>query len=578
MESIRHSNLKIAYQFVQALKDASLDGSPLERKTIEHLCHCPKNPGSINDCSLRLSLWMLLNHGNTAHDTYDKNIAALQRDLVVTEELDPADLLSYKNACEKLASLTGVSPIATDMCPNTCLAFTGPFAKLNECPECGSLRYHKTNGRGRKRPLRVFYTLPIGPILQALWSSEESAERMKYRAEETRRLLASMCENGGRIPVYEDFIHGADYIGALPNIGDRDTVLLLLIDGAQLYASKQSDCWIYIWVVMDISPDLRYKKTHVLPGGFIPGPNKPKNIDSFLFPGLEHVSALQKEGLSIWDASVKQRFSSKPFVVMATADGPGMAYLNGLVGHTGVISCQLYCPVTGRCKETGHYYPALLKPVNYDVNFCDHADINPTWLKPLDYKANLNIVMAVRNEAEYQKARLATGISKPSIFSSLSRILDVPGCFPGDIMHLLCINIPDFFVTLFRGNLACDDKTDDKESWEWAVLSDSLAWEKHGKLIASATPYLPGSFDQAPRNPAEKISSGYKAKEYLMYTFGLMPAVLYGILPHSYWRNFCLLTSAVWLVLQRCITREQAVDIQNRLIAFALEFEELYCQ
>jgi len=63
-----------------------------------------------------------------------------------------------------------------------------------------------------------------------------------------------------------------------------------------------------------------------------------------------------------------------------------------------------------------------------------------------------------------------------------------------------------------------------------------------------------------------------------MYTFGLMPAVLYGILPHSYWRNFCLLTSAVRLVLQRRITREQAVDIQNRLVAFALEFEELYCQ
>jgi len=55
-ENIRHSNLKIAYQFVQALKDASLDGSPLEQKTIERLCHCPENPGSINDRCLRLSL------------------------------------------------------------------------------------------------------------------------------------------------------------------------------------------------------------------------------------------------------------------------------------------------------------------------------------------------------------------------------------------------------------------------------------------------------------------------------------------------------------------------------------------
>jgi len=106
---------------------------------------------------------MLLNHGNTAQDMYDKNIGALQRDLVVTEELDPANLLSYKNACKKLASLTGVSSISTDMCPNTCLAFTGPFATLNEYPKCGSPRYRKTNGRGRKQPLRVFIHFPSVP-------------------------------------------------------------------------------------------------------------------------------------------------------------------------------------------------------------------------------------------------------------------------------------------------------------------------------------------------------------------------------------------------------------------------------
>jgi hypothetical protein len=44
---------------------------------------------------------------------------------------------------------------------------------------------------------------------------------------------------------------------------------------------------------MDLSPDEHYKKRHVLSGGFIPGPNKPKIIDLFLFPGLHHLSALQ---------------------------------------------------------------------------------------------------------------------------------------------------------------------------------------------------------------------------------------------------------------------------------------------
>jgi len=253
---------------------------------------------------------MLFNHGHAVQDTYDNNIQALQCNLVVTKELDPANLLSYKNACEKLAGLTGVSPITTNMCPETCLAFTGPFSELNECPECGSPHYQKANGHCCKQPLQVFHTIPIGPLLQALWLSEESVEKMKYQTEKTQRLFTSMFENGGHIPVYKDFIHGGDYINAVPDIGDHNMVLLLSIDGAQLYKRKQSDCWIYIWVIMDLSLGVRYKKSHILSGGFIPGPNKPKNIDSFLFPGLQHVSTLQKEGLSIWDASVKWQFSS----------------------------------------------------------------------------------------------------------------------------------------------------------------------------------------------------------------------------------------------------------------------------
>lgn len=45
------------------------------------------------------------------------------------------------------------------------------------------------------------------------------------------------------------------------------------------------------------------KQRQVLPGGFIPGPNKSKIVDFFLFPGLHHLSALQWEGLCVWNAS-----------------------------------------------------------------------------------------------------------------------------------------------------------------------------------------------------------------------------------------------------------------------------------
>ena len=78
-------------------------------------------------------------------------------------------------------------------------------------------------------------------------------------------------------------------------------VLLLSIDGAQLYQSKHSDCWIYIWVILDHAPDMCYKKKYILHGGFIRGLNNPKNLDSFMLPGLYHLTTIQKEGLQIWD-------------------------------------------------------------------------------------------------------------------------------------------------------------------------------------------------------------------------------------------------------------------------------------
>ena len=49
-----------------------------------------------------------------------------------------------------------------------------------------------------------------------------------------------------------------------------------------------------------------------------------------------------------------------------------------------------------------------------------------------------------------------TGISKASIVLGLSRKIDPPATFPGDLMHHADLNLPEFFSKLFRGTLDCD--------------------------------------------------------------------------------------------------------------------------
>jgi hypothetical protein len=93
-----------------------------------------------------------------------------------------------------------------------------------------------------------------------------------------------------------------------------------------------------------------------------------------------------------------------------------------------------------------------------------------------------------------------------------------------------------------------------------------------------ATQYLPSSFGRAPRNIAEKINSGYKAWEFIMYLFTLAPALLHGILPTRYWRNHCKFVRGIQLLYQRRISSEQIQEGHRLLCDFHQEFEELYVQ
>jgi hypothetical protein len=572
-------DIKTTLGFISALECASLDDTGLDPETLKHLRDPPQEPVGDLSPDLRLALDIFIAVGNASQETYNAVCKAILR------RYPDDELLSYDQIKRRVAQLSGITPLIRDMCVNSCVAYTGPFSRLDACPECGELRYDPiklaTSGGKTKVARQEFHTMPIGPQLQALWRNADSAVAMRYREARTKEIMEELEQNGGLLATYNDFLHGTDYLKAVADgrIKSTDVVLMFSIDGAQLYRNKKSDCWIAIWVIFDHSPDGRYKVKRVQPGCFIPGPNKPKNSDSFLFPSLCHLVALQREGLRIWDASRGLVFVSHPFLALATADGPGMTYLNGLVGHHGKQGCRLYCSVAGRHKPGGgHYYPALLKPDNYNVNGSNHGDVNPRDITPCaeKYSANLRYLIASPNENQYKNRRLETGISKPSIFLGIpkARVLGVPGCFGSDIMHLVALNLPDLLINLWRGTFDCD-KSDSRTTWDWATLQGDT-WKAHGAAVAAATPYLPGSFDRPPRNPAEKINSGFKAWEFLLYMYGLGPGLLFGILPDKYWRNYCKLVFGIRIIHQYTIETTDLCQAHQALVEFAVEFEQLY--
>ncbi|KAG2740820.1 hypothetical protein P692DRAFT_201842418 [Suillus brevipes Sb2] len=310
---------------------------------------------------------------------------------VLMEYKDIEDLPTLYQAKHTVEQLSGVSGMMHNMCFKSCVGFTGQFAHLETCPICGFSCYDQlilAQSSGKKKVTRMqFPTVPIGLQLQAMFCDPQSAVEMQYQEARTWKIFEELEQNEGKVHVYDDFLDGSNYTDTVQEGKIKDTDIL--------YQCKELDCWIAIW-------------KHVLPGVVIPGPRKPQNLDSFLFPGFHHLAAIQQEGLKIWDASHDINYLSFPFLALGTADRPGLAYLNGFIGHHGKNGC---------CCS--HYYPVLLKPHDYNVAGCSHPDINVNDIQGASaemYWNNLIYVLQSSTKTEYKQCRLETGISKPSIF------------------------------------------------------------------------------------------------------------------------------------------------------------------
>ena len=160
-------------------------------------------------------------------------------------------------------------------------------------------------------------------------------QKMKQVAEMLNNIQA---EDSGDI-VYDNIFSGSEIqdLTECINVNGNDTVVSLSLNRAQLYQNKKSDTWISIWILDNLSPNQHYQKKWVLPGTVIPGPNKPKITDSYLYHGLHHLSTLQCEnnsaGLYMWDTATSKIINSWIILALSTADAVGMTELDGHVGH-----------------------------------------------------------------------------------------------------------------------------------------------------------------------------------------------------------------------------------------------------
>lgn len=266
---------------------------------------------------------------------------------------------SLKVTKKRVQFLSGFKPIRYNCCVNSCVCYTGYYEHHTKCPnpECGHDRY-RANGKPRK----YFNYHPLTPRLMALYRNPEYAEKMRYRA------------NYEHIPgETQDVFDGTHYQTLLKTIvpnddqdnpffyfsDPRDIAIGISTDGFAPFKRRSQTCWPIMAVIYNMAPELRFLKPHRLDLGTIPGPKKPWDADSFLWPIVEEFSRLAT-GVKTWDASTMSYFILRAYLILLFGDIPAIALLMRMKGPNGISPCRT-CKIKGirepSSGTTTHYVP-----------------------------------------------------------------------------------------------------------------------------------------------------------------------------------------------------------------------------
>ena len=231
---------------------------------------------------------------NASEATYNSVIAGIIR------RYPDSRVLTYHRVKRLITHLTGIVPIIRDMCINSCVGYTGPFAALTCCRVVEQDMSHMTL-HSQKIPHESSFT-PFQLHLSCRhYGAPKGCRQHRLTALfSLKKFLAGIQENQDTKITLCGFFNGTDYLNAVQEgkINPGDMVLMLSIDGAQLYRNKVSECWIWIYIVFDHAPDDRYKKKTHSPRWIYPRGKQTQKYRQLPLKRTRQSGCYAKEGLT----------------------------------------------------------------------------------------------------------------------------------------------------------------------------------------------------------------------------------------------------------------------------------------
>ncbi|KAH8930355.1 hypothetical protein BT69DRAFT_1391109 [Atractiella rhizophila] len=114
------------------------------------------------------------------------------------------------------------------------------------------------------------------------------------------------------------------------------------------------------------------------------------------------------------------------------------------------------------------------------------------------------------------------------------------------------------------------------ERLPWETLLGAC-WQQHGVEILNTRCFLSSFCDKFCHNIDIKYS-GYRAKEWETYFYGLGPGLLQSHLPPTYFQHYLKIVYCIRALHQRSISQNLLNSTEKLIIEFVLEFEDIYYQ
>lgn len=563
MEKIGNSVPVVVKELRESLRrNYKCSSSPPDEHQIRPLAECEK---------------LSLRH-YTAWQRSNGTVKAYKLHAEVLQSITNLEVYSLHRVRKLARSLTSFSERKIDMCPRSCIAYTGEYQNLQKCPYvhkkhglCNEARFQKTPS-GKFKPRAQVGILPVMDTFKAMFSSADSSYALQYR---DRALKHALHLTGSAL--YSDYgnsgIHKIQHqkMGLFQD--PRDIALALSTDGAQLTMKKQSNTWILILIILNLPPDIRYKSNNIIINLAIPGPNSPGDIESFLVPLFQEM-AEASEGIWMRDAIYEsQYFKNRTWIVMVLGDMLGAAKINGMSGHSAIFGDR-FSTIQGARNSLSpgakaQYYP-IKPPQNeiYNPTRPESYDLNNLPMRThQQYWETIEKLNDAANKTQRTAISKATGVSKLPLAAASGAFIH-PSFSPLDPFHLFYENIAAFKWDLMV-------KFSQKD--EIVHIPDSKAC-LFGQYVAQANKTLPPGFCGTIRDPYLKRQSQYKVYEWmaLLHWFMIPMGIELGFNPSAL-KNLSELVFIIEYAM-KCVKRSEKdlEGLHKQIQKYLHGFEALY--